>query len=37
VFDYDVVAHTHATRSALPAVKHHQNSLMGKCFFPELK
>jgi hypothetical protein len=37
VFDYDVVSHIHAACSALPAVKHHQTSLMGKCFFPELK
>jgi hypothetical protein len=27
VFDYDVVAHIHTARSALPADKHHQNSL----------
>jgi len=27
VFDYDVVTHIHTARSALPADKHHQNSL----------
>jgi hypothetical protein len=27
VFDYDIVAHIHTARSALPADKHHQNSL----------
>jgi hypothetical protein len=28
VFDYNVVAHIHTTRPALPAGKHHQNSLI---------
>jgi len=27
VFDYDVVTHMHTARSALPAGKHHQDSL----------
>jgi hypothetical protein len=27
VFDYNVIAHIHTAGSALPAAKHHQNSL----------
>lgn len=36
VFDYDIVTHIHTARSALPAGKHHQNSLRWLSFLPKI-